>query len=92
MDEADFEWDVVKEAQNVVKHGVNFAAAQRAFLDPRRVIAEDTAHSGREKRYYCFGEVDGGVLTVRFTIRAGPARTLRGFGKLGGLAPGVVMW
>ena len=76
MDEADFEWDTVKDAQNLVKHGVNFATAQRAFADPRRVLADDLAHSGKEKRYYCFGVVDGGVLTVRFTIRSGKSRIL----------------
>src|SRR2546422_2363849 len=27
------------------------------------------SHSSREKRYYCFGWVEGGVLTVRFTYR-----------------------
>jgi uncharacterized protein len=69
MAKADFEWDANKEAANIVKHGVNFATAQRAFADPRRVIAEDLAHGDDEKRYYCFGTVDGGVLTVRFTIR-----------------------
>jgi hypothetical protein len=69
MEAADFEWDANKEAINVVKHGVSFAVAQQAFADPQRVIAEDLAHSGKEKRYYCFGLVQGGVLTVRFTIR-----------------------
>lgn len=69
MDEPHFEWNPDKEAQNILKHGVSFAVAQRAFVDPRRVLAEDVAHSGGEPRYYCFGMVDGGVLTVRFTIR-----------------------
>jgi uncharacterized DUF497 family protein len=36
----------------------------------KRVIAEDLSHSSREKRYYCFGQVGGSVLTVRFTYRA----------------------
>ena len=40
-----------------------------AFVDPERVIAEDLSHSSKEKRYYCFGWVAGGVLTVRFTYR-----------------------
>ena len=48
--------------------------AQFAFADPRRVIAEDLSHSSSEKRYYCFGEVGGGVLTVRFTYREGVIR------------------
>jgi uncharacterized protein len=43
--------------------------AQFAFADLRRVIAEDLTHSTKEKRYYCFGWLEGGVLTVRFTYR-----------------------
>lgn len=43
-------------------------------LTPCRVIAEDLAHSEAEKRYFCFGEVDGGILTVRFTYRDGAIR------------------
>jgi uncharacterized DUF497 family protein len=38
------------------------------------VIAEDLSHSSSEQRYFCFGEVDGGVMTVRFTWRAGRIR------------------
>jgi hypothetical protein len=56
------------------KHGFPFVEAQYAFADPRRVIAEDTAHSETEQRYFCFGEVDGGILTVRFTHRSGVIR------------------
>lgn len=64
-----FEWDEVKNAENLCKHGVNFETAQYAFIDPKRVIAEDCVHSKAEKRYYIFGKVKGGVLTVRFTYR-----------------------
>jgi uncharacterized DUF497 family protein len=46
-----------------------FEFAQRAFLDPRRVIAEDLEHSAIEQRYFCFGQVEGAVVTVRFTWR-----------------------
>ena len=65
-----FEWDPGKDHENQEKHGVAFAVAQLAFADSRRVIAEDLSHSSAEKRYYCFGEVGGGILTVRFTYRA----------------------
>lgn len=58
----------------MAKHGVSFAAAQLAFADPRRVIAEDLSHSRSERRYYCFGSVGGAVLTVRFTYREGVIR------------------
>jgi uncharacterized DUF497 family protein len=74
MDTVRFEWDSAKDAANQTKHGVAFAEAQYAFADPRRVIAEDTAHSESEPRHFCFGEVGGGVLTVRFTLRRGVIR------------------
>jgi len=48
---------------------VAFAVARIAFADARRVIAEDQTHSASELRYYCFGWVDGGILTVRFAYR-----------------------
>ena len=64
-----FDWDKHKDVENQQKHGVAFGRAQYAFADPRRVIAKDTTHSQIEDRFYCFGEVDGGVLTVRFTYR-----------------------
>ncbi len=67
--DASFEWDEAKDRLNRVKHGVPFALAQRAFFDPRRVIAEGLSHSGTEQRYFCFGEVAGGIMTVRFTWR-----------------------
>jgi len=63
------EWDPVKDQENQAKHGVTFTTAQLAFLDPHRVIAEDLSHSGAERRYFCFGRVGGGVLSVRFTYR-----------------------
>jgi uncharacterized DUF497 family protein len=69
-----FEWDPEKDLENQAKHGVAFLTAQFVFADPQRVIAEDMSHSGRERRYLCFGRVGGGVLTVRFTYRRGAIR------------------
>lgn len=66
---SDFDWDTDKDRVNWEKHGIPFSYAQKAFLDKRRVIAEDLKHSHAEKRYYCFGEVDGEVVTVWFTYR-----------------------
>src|SRR5574341_530723 len=70
MAKARFEWDSKKDQENQEKHGISFAKAQFAFADPRRVIAEDLSHSSSEKRYYCFGRVGDGILTVRFTYRS----------------------
>ena len=70
MKQAHFEWDNDKDLQNQRKHRVPFALAQHAFLDTKRIIADDLEHStSTEKRFYCFGRVGDGILTVRFTYR-----------------------
>ena len=70
-----FEWDDQKDRLNRCKHGVSFVRAQLAFMDPQRVIAADRKHStSRETRYFCFGLVEGRILTVRFTHRRGKIR------------------
>lgn len=71
-----FEWNAAMDLANQLKHGVSFTEARRAFLDPHRVIAEDRSHSNKEKRYYCFGLLVDGVLTVRFTWRGGVIRII----------------
>ena len=63
--------------ENIAKHGVSFYLAQFAFADSNRVILADLKHSDGEKRYYCIGKVEEGILTVRFTHRK---KTLRIFG------------
>jgi len=73
---ASFEWDPDKDAENQRKHGVSFAQAQTAFLDSGRVIARDLEHGRTEPRFYCFGRVADGVLTVRFTYRANVIRII----------------
>jgi uncharacterized DUF497 family protein len=76
MAKARFDWDQDKDDKNQEKHGVSFALAQLAFADAKRVIAEDLAHGSSEKRFYCFGQVGAGVLTVRFTYRENVIRIL----------------
>jgi len=71
-----FEWDASKDKQNQDKHGVSFEFAQYAFADPNRVIAEDLSHSQKEKRFYCFGKVGDGIITVRFTFRGSVIRII----------------
>jgi hypothetical protein len=72
--QSDFDWDANKDKLNQEKHGVSFALAQLAFLDPNRVILEDLEHSAEEKRYYCLGSVSYGIMTVRFTYRKNKIR------------------
>jgi uncharacterized protein len=71
-----FEWDASKENINEKKHGVSFKKAQLAFSDPKRIIAKDLEHSNVESRFYCFGKVDEGIITVRFTYRENKIRII----------------
>jgi uncharacterized DUF497 family protein len=73
---ADFEWNEDKNDENQAKHGVSFYEAQQAFLDPNRLIVKDVEHSIDEQRYYCFGSLDNGILTVRFTMRGHKIRII----------------
>jgi len=73
---ATFDWDEKKNHENWQKHNVSFEVAQHAFSDPHRIIAEDVKHSRTEKRYYCFGKVGGGIMTVRFTWRKSVIRII----------------
>jgi len=69
-----FDWDEEKDRENREKHNVSFSAAQRAFLDPHRIIVEDISHSTDEDRFYCISRVGYGIMTVRFTYRENTIR------------------
>lgn len=72
-----FEWDEAKDELNQKKHSISFNEAQGAFFDKHRIIAEDLEHSNeKEKRYFCFGEVDEDIVTVRFTMRKNSIRII----------------
>jgi len=64
-----FEWDESKNVLNKEKHNISFEEAQFAFLDPKRIILEDKKHSIEEDRFFCIGQIESGIVTVRFTIR-----------------------
>jgi uncharacterized DUF497 family protein len=76
MSAARFDWDPDKDVENRRKHGVSFEQAELAFFDPQRVIARDLEHSDTERRFYCFGSLASGILTVRFTYRSGVIRII----------------
>ena len=40
------------------------------------MIAKDESHSQVEERFYCFGKVEDGILTVRFTYRSSVIRII----------------
>ena len=76
MKRPNFDWEEEKNKKNIKKHGISFNEAQYAFEDPKRVIALDLKHSKDETRYYCFGKLGDGILTVRFTYRQGKIRII----------------
>ena len=80
-----FEWDPRKNIVNEGKHGVSFEVATEAFDDPDRVLELDTRHMVfGEERWFCFGMVQGRVVTVRFTLRRGVIRIFgAGFWRAG---------
>ena len=62
--------------RRVMAQDMSLSLGQSVIADPQRVIAKDTYHSDQEPRFYCFGWVDEGVLTVRFTYREGLIRII----------------
>lgn len=69
-----FIWDINKETANIIKHGIDFITAKKAFFDKDRKIFTDSKHSVKEPRYFCIGKVNNRIITVRFTYRDGLIR------------------
>ena len=79
-----FVWDDIKELENIAKHGVDFITAAKVFKDHKRKVFVDGKHSGFEERFFCIGDVEGKVITVRFTYRDGKIRIIgAGFWRKG---------
>lgn len=62
LENASFEWDEIKEELNFKKHGIHFKTAAKVFLDPNKLIREDTEHL-EENRYNILGKV-GKILFI----------------------------
>ncbi len=58
-----FEWDPVKAAGNLRKHGVSFETALRAFADPWALTHHDRIEDG-EQRWQTLGLVEGHLLIL----------------------------
>jgi uncharacterized DUF497 family protein len=59
-----FEWDPVKAASNLKKHGVAFEEASTVFDDPFSITIEDDEHSDKEERFVTLGRSDAGRPVV----------------------------
>ncbi len=72
-----FEWDPVKAAANLRKHGVSFEIAMRAFADPFALTWPDRVEGG-EQRWQTLGMAEGRVLLLVAHTYLGRRRGRRG--------------
>lgn len=66
---AEFEWDDTKAAANWRNHGVTFAHAAKACLDPFAVELIDDRQDYGEERINLLGTAEGVILHVTYTER-----------------------
>lgn len=72
MDSIKFEWDTLKAAANINKHGVSFEEARTVFFDEHAKLIGDPDHSENEDRFILLGLSSGlRVLTVCHCYRSG---------------------
>ena len=72
-----FEYDSVKEAINLKKHGISFRAAARVFFDEDYIEEADPGHSDDEQRYTVIGDTSAGNI-----LRAQGERSYATIGKI----------
>jgi len=66
----EFEWDEIKNAMNVIKHGVDFLDTESVFEDPFCIESLDPREDYGEIRHICIGYNRNGILIfVVYTIR-----------------------
>lgn len=70
----EFEFDPAKSAANHEKHGIDFNAAQRLWLDPLR--AEIPARTVDEPRWLVIGQIDNEHWSAVVTYRNGKVRII----------------
>ena len=63
-----FEWDEAKRVLNIEKHGIDFAEAIEMF-NSHVLENEDRRRNYGEQRIRAFGEVDGRVVQVVYTLQ-----------------------
>ena len=69
-----FEFDPLKSAANLAKHGIDFEGAQSLWADPD--LIEVVARSSSESRYAVIGRIQNVVWTAIFTYRGGKVRLI----------------
>ena len=57
-----FEWDEIKAAANLRKHGVSFELASTVFSDARLLTVADLEHGETEERWFSIGLASNGAM------------------------------
>jgi uncharacterized DUF497 family protein len=70
-----FDWDKAKRADNLVKHGIDFADVE-GFEWDSAIIAADARRDYGELRYSAFGLIEDRLFSLVFTPRAGKVRVI----------------
>ena len=71
-----FEWDGVKAALNLVKHGISFDESMAVFDDAHALYQDDVSHSQIEQRQRILGRVSQGIVSVVYTQRGNLIRLI----------------
>lgn len=70
----EFEWDEVKRAANLSKHGLDFEDVRRAFN--AFTVRTPARNSGGEPRWSAVGVLDGREIAVIYVLRSASARLI----------------
>ena len=76
MDDGKFQWDDVKAARNVIRHGVTFDVARRVFDVSFAVEQTDDRVRYGEERFSIIGMVAGQLLNVAYAINVDAIRII----------------
>ena len=64
-----FDFDPIKNARNLAKHGISFTAASLAFNDSNALISFDELPSDTEDRFTLLATVGSHILFIVYTMR-----------------------
>jgi uncharacterized protein len=71
-----FEWDENKSEACFAQRGFDFAYVVQAFIDPNRVIKNDTRWDYGEERYQLLGLIEQRTFFVAYMLRGSTIRII----------------
>lgn len=68
-------FDPEKDAANIAKHGISLRLAEAMFVDDALIEIDDRRDYG-EPRWILYGEINGRLHVLAFTVREGVPRAI----------------